>query len=91
MENEFRRKGIDRKQKDKSRWSKIAKGCLAVGTVVKIVWDWNLPIEISFPFLLIIMFASLFGIARDIIVITILLFFTFTSTILSSTIGNATN
>jgi hypothetical protein len=63
------------REEDKSRWSEIARDCLAVGTIVKIIWDWNLPVIISFPLLFSMMFASLFGVARDLI--AILAFFLF--------------
>ncbi|MEO0166847.1 MAG: hypothetical protein ABIL39_11995 [candidate division WOR-3 bacterium] len=66
---------------DKSRWSEIARDCLAVGAIVKIIWDWNIPITISGPVLFGMMFASLFGITRDIIAISAFLLFIVTFTI----------
>jgi hypothetical protein len=69
------------KQEDKSRWSDIARDCLAVGTIVKIIWDWNLPIVISYPVIFGMMFASLFGLTRNIIAILAFSLFIVTFTI----------
>lgn len=66
---------------EKSRWAEIVRDCLAVGTVVKIIWDWNFPVTISFPVLVGMMFASLFGIGRDIIAAAAFLLFIITFTI----------
>ncbi len=63
------------KEEDKSRWSEIARDCLAVGTIVKIIWDWHLPDTVAFPLLFGMMFTSLFGITRDLIAILAFLIF----------------
>jgi hypothetical protein len=64
-----------KKEGDKSRRSEGARECLAVGTIMKIIWCWHLPIVISGIALFGMMFAALFRITSD--TIAILTFFLF--------------
>lgn len=70
-----------KREEDKSRWSEISRDCLAVGTLVKILWDWNVPIIISGQVLFGMMFASLFGLTRDIIAVSAFFLFIVSFTI----------
>lgn len=58
-----------KKKEDKIRWSEIAVDCLAVGTIMKYIYDYDVPMIVSLPALFGIMFASLFGVTRSIIAV----------------------